>query len=666
MQAKSKIKFSALFHSKAGIVVATILGILSAFAFLSPTIIPSAFNEIVLFNIVERFLHVAHGADRGITSAAFAVFFILFYKKTICAPDSEIFGGVRYSFLSLLFSLSLSVALIVGESFRAFGDFSFIIGYRFQMLLSIILLLGYTIFFYTVAELAVYYLDKIMTKHIPYNTADNEFNNKLCAEGAMPQQRMATFLLERRPFLIPLCILMICWLPIWLIKFPGILTLDATVQLAQFRGGLAWSDHHPVLGSLILGALLELGSFINNDDTGIFIIVLFQMLLFASSCSFALLKIRKWGIPLNIRILFLLFWALNPIFSNQLLVVLKCNISNALLLFFFVLYIDFIKNIQLGIWKKRLDKHIFIHLGCIVAVGVLATLIRHNNLYITVISILLLLIIRQNARQRIAIVLAAVICFAGANIISTSLRNSLGAEQGCISEALSIPFQQTARFVFEHPELVTPEDRAAIDAVLCFDSLPELYVPWLSDPVKDTFRGDTSALPEYFKHWFQMGMRRPLTYVSATIANSYAYFAPVKFTSFDRDYTRAHHAGIAFDDEFENLFDFKDTYPHSVRSGFQILFETLRRIPLINLFFSMAHYTWLIIFMMVVLLKKSCYRAIVAFAPAGLMILTFIASPINGEVRYFLSVIAAMPLFMSWIIYSIYIKETERSICSAQ
>jgi len=465
--------------------------------------------------------------------------------------------------------------------------------------------------------------------------------------------------LERKPFLIPMIVMMFCWLPIWLANFPGTLTIDSSFQLAQFRGVVGWHDNHPLLGTFIYGSLLNIGRSVLNDSFGVFLIVLVQKLLFAGACALALIKLKSWGVSLKLRFVFLIFWALNPIFPYQLQVVLKDNISTALLMFFFVLFIDFIKNTRQDKWNF---KRMLIGLGVLISVGILAALIRHNNSYIVVVSLLALLFLRQrdkspktgNLKRRLAVALAVILSFFGINAISSVLVNATGADTGCISEALSVPFQQTARFVREHPELVTPEERAALDEVFEFDYLAEKYNPWLSDPVKNLFRGDTSTLPSYMGLWFRMGLRRPLTYFAATIENSYAFFAPVKTYPFDRGYTRIHCPEMLREDErFYAAFNFHDSSQQPSRAGFQRLFEAFRQIPGINLFFSLAHYTWFILFLMLILLKKRKLQSLIAFVPVLALILTCVAGPVNGEVRYFWAAIAATPLLAGWVWYNL-------------
>lgn len=60
-------------------------------------------------------------------------------------------------------------------------------------------------------------------------------------------------------------------------------------------------------------------------------------------------------------------------------------------------------------------------------------------------------------------------------------------EPGSIREALSLPFQQTARYALEYGNEITEEEAAVISNILDYEHLAENYNPRISDPVKRTF-----------------------------------------------------------------------------------------------------------------------------------------------------------------------------------
>ncbi len=68
--------------------------------------------------------------------------------------------------------------------------------------------------------------------------------------------------------------------------------------------------------------------------------------------------------------------------------------------------------------------------------------------------------------------------------------------------------------------------------------------------------------------------------------------------------------------------------------------------PLINLLFQPAFYTWLLLFEAALLIFRKKHRYLVLLLPCFFMILTCIAGPVNGDIRYMLGVVAVSPLML--------------------
>ena len=103
---------------------------------------------------------------------------------------------------------------------------------------------------------------------------------------------------------------------------------------------------------------------------------------------------------------------------------------------------------------------------------------------------------------------------------------ALGVIPGETREMLSVPFQQTARFVSEYGGEVTEEERAIIDRMLDYDSLQRIYTPELSDPIKNTYHRDATAqdVAQYLKVWAKLAARHPTCCLSATIIQNALLF----------------------------------------------------------------------------------------------------------------------------------------------
>ena len=110
-------------------------------------------------------------------------------------------------------------------------------------------------------------------------------------------------------------------------------------------------------------------------------------------------------------------------------------------------------------------------------------LLRNNAVYELLTFMLLLLFSRlRGVRKRMACAVCAAMLVYGAAV--HGLYPALGFKKGSEREMLSIPFQQTARYVAYAGDDVTGYEREVIGSVLDYDTLAESYSYACSDPVK--------------------------------------------------------------------------------------------------------------------------------------------------------------------------------------
>ena len=210
-----------------------------------------------------------------------------------------------------------------------------------------------------------------------------------------------------------------------------------------------------------------------------------------------------------------------------------------------------------------------------------------------------------------------------------------------VRETLSIPFQQTARYVKEHENEVTNDEKKAIDKILGYDTLKDRYKEEIADPVKNEFNKYSTKedLKNYFVVWFEMFKKHPLTYVEATINNTYGYFYPFstkwyiyyKYTPIIKEHGIDYH--------YNNLTNLRTNL-----SNYGNLFPY---IPIIGLIVNIGFSNYLLIFMLFYLMYKKKYKEMCYLFPSLVLTLVCIASPVNTYFRYALPTIFAMPVMIS-------------------
>ena len=226
---------------------------------------------------------------------------------------------------------------------------------------------------------------------------------------------------------------------------------------------------------------------------------------------------------------------------------------------------------------------------------------------------------------------------------------------------LSVPFQQTARYVKEHGDEVTEEEKQIIDKILDYDTLAERYDPLLSDPVKRDYNKNatTEDLINYFKVWFAQFLKHPTTYIQATMNNVYGYFYPETNL---RQYNYYMVNSIEDINEIENFdYGYIDEL-QGERHFIKGIASIITKFPGISWTMNIAFNVWLIMIIFVYLIYSKKNRYIIYLLPFISIILVCILLPVNAAYRYSISFIFGMPLTVAIFIDILKQKQEDKNV----
>lgn len=441
-------------------------------------------------------------------------------------------------------------------------------------------------------------------------------------------------MVSRHPFLSAWAILMLGWLPWLILRYPAGLEYDAYYQLEEALGFLPLGAKNPFMSSLFMGFWVSLGKGIfGSYNVGLFLLAVVQALLCAACLAYVFLAMGRLGVRDCWRALCLLAFAIAPVYAGYLTAVIKDALFSCLVLLFITLLAEELLR-SCTLWHK-------IALGA-AAFGMCA--LRNNGLYVLILCALALGIgwLIHHKKERLiltAVLTVATVLFIGLNLFLISL---LGVEGGSIAEALSVPFQQTARYLKEYPDEVTQEEAEAIDKVLDYENLAALYDPNISDPVKATYKGDGGALLGYFKVWFKQFLRHPAVYFEATLHNTCGYYYPDahQFVFYE---TRSHDR-LQF--ESPSALD----GARRLLSHWAFFFETA---PILMLIGCTGAHFWMAVWMLFKAVQRKKKEFLFLLIPSLAAIAICLAGPTfatNG-IRYALPFIYANPLLAGLLFF---------------
>jgi len=589
------------------ITVCSFLALLSYLAFLSSYVV--SYREVAErimrtedFLPVQLMRLVLLMPRPGFAGTAFAVVaFIMFFRhKFLPIQKGE-----------MVFAVLLSLAHYIGISFSRFNSFELFTASRVNGVYSVIIFAGFVAFFYV----ATCFFTKKFVSFSPQAKLGGKYSQ---------------LFLEKRPFLAPFCLFLVAWIPYFIIYFPGSLINDTVRQLSQFMGIDPMTNHHPIISTFFMGVFYRAGLVFGSANVGLAFITIVHNLMMASAFALSLWYMRKWGVADQIRMASMLFFAIFPVFGVWAQTLLKDAHASPVMLVFVLLYIDVIRDFS----RKKL-------LLCVIT-AIVAALFRNEVIFVVTPSLAALALIPRTSLKRRAVMLAtALVVFFSIRIIVGGAMAATDAAPGSIREALSIPFQQTARFMRDHE--ITAEESAVLAGTFHeYYLLGEVYNPRLGDPVKDRF-ADWADLRAYFRVWAAMGLREPLTYVEAAIAVSFSYVVP-----FGPDWhivwTESSHGAVPDLGRAEIDYLFSG---FAARSFPQLVLEILERVPVANFFLHTGNYTWAMALLVLLLFKRKDTGKILYFLPALMIILACMASPVHGYWRYYLPVLFMFPTLVA-------------------
>ena len=451
-------------------------------------------------------------------------------------------------------------------------------------------------------------------------------------------------MIDKHPFWFSLIVILLFWLIYIIAFYPAIMSPDPSFQILQFFGidnkystyvnlideSVIITNHHPVIHTLLIGSCVKLGvSIFNSTNVGLFIYNIIQTLILASTLSYTIKFLKEINVSVNVRKAVLFIYALVPVFPFYAMSPVKDVIFGCLIILYIISIYKFIK-LKDKINVKTMIKEIILM--------ILITLFRNNGIHIIILSFpFLLLLGRKNLMKYLIIFIVVILSyFTYDKVILPYFKITPGS----VREMLSIPFQQTARYVIKNDDKIPKKDKKAIDKILDYDTLKKRYDPEKADDVKNKFNKDATNqdLKNYFKVWFKGLKDDPKTYVEATLNNTYGYFYPVKTNWYIYVNENKTINNYGFDYHFNDL--------NVLRSALMVYGLVFPYIPFLGLIVNIGFNTWILLFMIAYLIYRKKYKEIIYLIPSIIVLLVCFASPVNTYFRYALPNVFAMPTML--------------------
>lgn len=513
-----------------------------------------------------------------------------------------LFSGKAPAALSLFFSL----CLLLGQSYYETGSWSYCFGSPLNFGKFALSLAGYSLLFHGLILLLCEYFQS--------------------REFTTPQANFFT----RHAFGKAFIIILGSWAPFLLLSYPGNLCWDAIGQIEQVIVSGSYSAHHPLFHTLLMGGLTQLGQILfHSYEIGLFVYVLLQAAALAAALAATIAVLSKRKAKRTLLLCLLLVYCLTPAYSNMASTALK-DVPYSAAVVGYVICLALLLEMPARITDTKFVLGFVLLQLCVI-------LFRNNGLYVVLLSgigVFCFLYQKYDLRRRVRCLLCT---FGGsilaAELILVILTQALGAAPGSTGEMLSIPFQQTARYLQLYRDEISPEERSAIEAVLGdVNDVAANYDPDIADPVKALFHKNASSkeLIAYMGAWFRGLLKHPASYVEAFLVHVYGWFDPAVSNS------------IRYETGYQ-LISQEGLFPNAAKILI-FYYRFASRLPLLAIFENVGAAVWALFFLCFYQKRSKKNAVALAGLPLWVSLLICMASPcFFNHPRYAFPILFSIP-----------------------
>lgn len=438
------------------------------------------------------------------------------------------------------------------------------------------------------------------------------------------------FTLKRKVniFLVASLIIFLCWIPYFLIYYPGLFTNDSVAELKMIADNFkVISDHHTVIHLLFMAIPYNVGMFLfNNTVIAASLITLTQMIIMALIFGKFISFLYKRNVNKYILLAVLLYFAIIPVHAFYSISNWKDIIFSGLVL---LLTMELVKLLE----KEKITlKNSY----SFVIISVLTVFFRNNAIYMYFILAIISLIVFRKQIKVIAIML--LIVFGVYFGIKGPVYDYFDVKMSSSTEYLAIPLQQIGRMAYKGVDFTKKEEKL-INELIPLDTLRKSYNPEIVDSIKFNDEYNTKVFEEnkleYLKLWSTLCFKHFDIATEAYLISTLGYWYP------NVDYWTV----VTKIDK--NKVGLKDSslLPKEVKEITNGL--TTKKIPLLNFFWSIGLCIWLIFCSFTICIKKKNIRSIYIFVPVfGIWLTMMVATPVFAEFRYIYSAFTCLPLLL--------------------
>ena len=543
----------------------------------------------------------------------FGIFYLImyyFYYKYVLAKASE------FSTQSKIIGIFAGFINVLGRNYMLYNSMQFFgKNFYYAVAFSLLAVIGYGLIYASVFELGCFYLKDQRAKGLKEKNNLTFLNAVNC------------IIFDKHPLLFPFLLICFFWLPYLISFFPGMLQWDAVSALLGYYGIGVWTNHHPVIGTLLMGYIMDIGKYFGDDNYGCAIYVILQFLFLSITLAYNFEFFYMWKTSYFVRWIVLLFFSLHPVFPTFVMTEVKDVFYYVAFLWLLYLFIRCFEE-----YDKILAYYIAV-------ASMFVCALRKEGVIICIICSVVLFFFQGLVYEKWKSILNAIMLGSVlANLISYAALLYYDVGRSSITEAGSIPIQQTARYIRDFSEDITEPEWEILNSVFQNKAkkLGQYYEPDISDPVKAQigYNLTREQVKAYFNVWINCLFRHPECYFSAAFNQMYGYYYIQKEAMYKIGDCRTENfvKGDPFYSEKFMIVDNPSTI--NLRKAMIKYIYSWPDLPFLGLLYHPAVYTWIMLFGLSYLIYLKKYKYLFLYCLPLTILCICCLSPVNAFIRY--------------------------------
>ena len=553
----------------------------------------------------------------------FLILYYFFYKHVINKISN-------FSTQSIIIGFFAGIINVLGRNFMLYNSVKFFIKDTFfAVIFSLLAGIGYGLIYASFFELGWSYLNEQRRRGLEkgkYFSLVNTINY---------------FIFDKHPLLHPFFLICLFWTPYLIAFFPGALQSDAVIALLSYYGIVGWTNHHPVISVLMMGYIMDIGKLLGSDNFGCAIYVILQFLLLSITLSYNFVFFKKWKTHYLFRWVALIFFSLHPVFPTFAMTEVKDVFYYVAYLWLLFLFIRCFEECN-----KKIVLYIMI------ASMFVCALRKEGIILCMSCSVFLLFYKVKIYKEWKSIINAILVGSIVAMFLSYLALIYYNVDRSSVKEALSIPLQQTARYIRDYREDITELEWEVLNSIFQgkASEIGSYYTPNLSDPVKSQVDNRAFDLQKsaYFKVWRDHFFRHPGSYFSAVFNQMYGYFYIGKEAMYKIGDCRTENFVKGDNLYHEKVIVVDNPKTISFRKAMIKYIYSWPNFPLLRLLYHPALYTWILFFGLSCLIHFKKYKYLFLYCMPLVILGICCLSPANAYIRYSYPIIMSCFLLLAY------------------